>query len=321
MLPPSVPRFWICTPPISRGRRGEHRHWRAPARGEDLGVGRERADRDAAAAARCRAAREPPQIEEARGLAACRSSGRRRRRCSRRAASSGLAAQQPQRVAQAARPRQRQAATPCGHGRASWSRVRRAAARRLHGLLDGAVDRCSRCSGTGCRPAPRAIAGGAEPRRSGSAAMIMPGVQMPHCAPPSPKRAAADARRGGGQPFDRRDVRARRPARPAPGRVDRRAVDQHRAGAALAFAAAFLGAGEPAVLAQHVEQPLHRRARRPAARAVQREAHHRRAAGDLMPSAVSASRPAAGPPRGLPPGSAPASPGSRARRSRRGGAR
>ena len=39
--------------------------------------------------------------------------------------------------------------------------------------------------------------------------------------------------------------------------VDHRAVDQHRAGAALALAAALLGAGQAEVLAQHVEQPAH----------------------------------------------------------------
>ena len=40
--------------------------------------------------------------------------------------------------------------------------------------------------------------------------------------------------------------------------VDQLAVEQHGAGAALAFAAAFLGAGEAADLAQHVEQARHR---------------------------------------------------------------
>src|SRR5262249_11797105 len=41
-------------------------------------------------------------------------------------------------------------------------------------------------------------------------------------------------------------------------RDDRLAVDQHGARAALAFAAALLRAGEPEVLAQHVEQALER---------------------------------------------------------------
>src|SRR4051812_38171534 len=38
---------------------------------------------------------------------------------------------------------------------------------------------------------------------------------------------------------------------------DGRAVHHHRAGAALAFPAAFLGSGEAQALAQHVEQALH----------------------------------------------------------------
>ncbi len=36
------------------------------------------------------------------------------------------------------------------------------------------------------------------------------------------------------------------------------AVEEHRAGPALPLAAAFLGAGQAALLAQDVEQPLHR---------------------------------------------------------------
>ena len=41
--------------------------------------------------------------------------------------------------------------------------------------------------------------------------------------------------------------------------VHRLAVDEHRAGAALAFAAAFLRAGEPKILAEHVDEPPERR--------------------------------------------------------------
>src|SRR5262249_59961032 len=41
-------------------------------------------------------------------------------------------------------------------------------------------------------------------------------------------------------------------------RVDRLAVEQHGARAALALATALLGAGQPQVLAQDVEQPLPR---------------------------------------------------------------
>ena len=41
--------------------------------------------------------------------------------------------------------------------------------------------------------------------------------------------------------------------------VDELAIHQHGAGAALAFAAPFLGSGEAEVFAQHVEQALHGR--------------------------------------------------------------
>src|SRR5204863_2554347 len=49
------------------------------------------------------------------------------------------------------------------------------------------------------------------------------------------------------------DVRHRYQAR-----VHRSVVDQQRAGAALTLSAAFLRSGESALLAQHVEQALHR---------------------------------------------------------------
>ena len=41
--------------------------------------------------------------------------------------------------------------------------------------------------------------------------------------------------------------------------VDELAIHADRAGAALAFAAAFLGSGQVQIFAQHVEQALHRR--------------------------------------------------------------
>ena len=53
------------------------------------------------------------------------------------------------------------------------------------------------------------------------------------------------------------------------------AVHAHRAGAALAFAAAFLGPGQMQVLAQHVEQPLHGRNVHRAAFAIHCEADRR----------------------------------------------
>ena len=91
--------------------------------------------------------------------------------------------------------------------------------------------------------------------------MSMPGVQMPHWAPPVSRKAAGacsslPCRR---QPLDRRDRRALDLAHRHQARVDHRAVDQHRARAALALAAALLGAGQAQVLAQHVEQAAHAR--------------------------------------------------------------
>ena len=62
------------------------------------------------------------------------------------------------------------------------------------------------------------------------------------------------------EPLDRRDRAAVALARRDEARVDDLAVEHHRARAALAFAAALLRAGEPQVLAQHVEQALPRRA-------------------------------------------------------------
>src|SRR6185503_15545096 len=59
--------------------------------------------------------------------------------------------------------------------------------------------------------------------------------------------------------LDRRDARAVDLARGDDARVDRLAVDEHRARAALALAAALLAAGEPEVVAQDVEQPPQRR--------------------------------------------------------------
>src|SRR5262249_30251345 len=58
-------------------------------------------------------------------------------------------------------------------------------------------------------------------------------------------------------------------------RVDGLAVEHHGARAALALAAALLGAGQPQILAQHVEQPLPRRYvdRAPLAVDLEREFH------------------------------------------------
>ena len=54
------------------------------------------------------------------------------------------------------------------------------------------------------------------------------------------------------QPFDRLHRTAVHPDRELAARVDRLAVDEHRAGAALAAIAADLGAGEAEVVAQRL---------------------------------------------------------------------
>ena len=84
--------------------------------------------------------------------------------------------------------------------------------------------------------------------------MIMPGVQMPHCAPP----CSTNARCSGCSPPSPSIVVTRAPWTCATGtrhEFTGSPSTEHRARAALAFAAAFLGAGQSALLAQHVEQP------------------------------------------------------------------
>ena len=58
--------------------------------------------------------------------------------------------------------------------------------------------------------------------------------------------------------LDRRHARAIHVRERHETRVDRRAVDEDRARAALAFTAAFFRAGETEVLAQHVEETFQR---------------------------------------------------------------
>ena len=93
--------------------------------------------------------------------------------------------------------------------------------------------------------------------------MSIPGVQIPHCAPPVSRNAVwrrqvggVPGPRGGAGP-PRSGPRRRRPGRSGRGSVDGGAVEEDRARAALALAAAFLGAGEREVLAQHVEEASH----------------------------------------------------------------
>ena len=90
----------------------------------------------------------------------------------------------------------------------------------------------------------------------------MPGVQMPHWAPPARgtpvwSGTGAAPRRRFGEALDGAHVAAIDLADGHQAGVHHLAVEEHRAGAALALAAALLGAGQAEVLAQHVEQPAH----------------------------------------------------------------
>ena len=84
---------------------------------------------------------------------------------------------------------------------------------------------------------------------------------MPHWAPPFSEEALLDGVEllpWCGDAFDGGDGGAFGLQDGDEAGVDQLAVHQDGAGAALAFAAAFLGAGEVEVLAQDVEQALHR---------------------------------------------------------------
>ena len=116
----------------------------------------------------------------------------------------------------------------------------------------------SPCSGTGCRRAPTRMS--SVPMRGGiaHAAIDHPRRADPALRPALARRTRAahgSSARAPRWSVDPRalDLRGRDEARhsPAP-------VDQHGAGAALALAAALLGAGQAAGLAQHVEQACQR---------------------------------------------------------------
>ncbi len=106
---------------------------------------------------------------------------------------------------------------------------------------------CSRCSGTGCRRArPDLLVGGGSDARSSrlTAASTMPGVQMPHCAPPCSRNACCTACSTSASATPSIVViSAPSACTTAQAAVHELAVHEHRAGAALAFAAALLGAG------------------------------------------------------------------------------
>ena len=134
--------------------------------------------------------------------------------------------------------------------------VPRSAARRCD--VDRSIDRrVARCSGTGCRQADPASASS-----DGFAAERHRRHDHPRRADAALRAAVLDERAlqrmTAAEPFDRRHARAGDLRDRHQARVHRHAVDQHRARAALAFAAAFFRAGQRAVLAQHVEQALHR---------------------------------------------------------------
>ena len=170
--------------------------------------------------------------------------------------------------------------------RARPARRRRAAHRR--GQLEHALGRRrrsagSRCSGTGCRTARRRAAGavGGACRRpawcsySAHSDITKPGVQKPHCEPWQSTIACCtgcSAPSGCAQVFDgeqRLAVERRQEldagvdralqAATAAGVARRQFADHDRAGAAVAFGAAFLGAGAARVLAQPVEHGAGRR--------------------------------------------------------------
>ena len=98
---------------------------------------------------------------------------------------------------------------------------------------------------------------------SAVAATTWPGVQMPHWKPPQLEEGLLHRRQPAvvvRQALDRGDLAALDRADRAAGRPHiSLPVDQDAAGAADADAAALLGAGEPEVLTQHVEDRTGRR--------------------------------------------------------------
>ena len=86
--------------------------------------------------------------------------------------------------------------------------------------------------------------------------MIIPDVQYPHCIAPASRNASCTGCSWSPlrQPFDGGDLLLRDRANPGDARALRFSVDQDRAGAALAFAAAVLASGQIEMLAQHGQQ-------------------------------------------------------------------
>ena len=121
---------------------------------------------------------------------------------------------------------------------------------------------CSRCSGTGCRPAPCGSPPGSAAGRARSrpsAVSSMPGVQKPHWAAAVAQEALLQRVRAsppGDQAAHGGDRAAVGLHREHQAGVDRLAVEQHRAGPAHPLAAAVLDLGWPSIVAEHVEQAV-----------------------------------------------------------------
>ena len=122
----------------------------------------------------------------------------------------------------------------------------------------GPPTRCSRsrCTGTDSLTKPR----GSAPRwrrdlsSSSAAAMIMPGVQKPHCSACAELKACCS---GCSSPASPRipsivTIDARRPDTPAAGRIHRPAVEQDRAGTADALFASQVHSGAAEAVTEHV---------------------------------------------------------------------
>ena len=117
----------------------------------------------------------------------------------------------------------------------------------------------SRCSGTGCRPAssaPRSRSGSGFFSSSALAATRKPGVQMPHCSAACSRNFCCSG--CSASPLAMPSMVSidlpLRLARPAQAGADQPAVERDAARAAVAGGAAFLGAGQAQLVAQHVEQ-------------------------------------------------------------------
>ena len=222
-LPPIVPRFWIWAAPIVAAHRPAPAACsRAAVRAADLRVRRQRADRQHAVAdADAAQLVEPPEVEHALGRRAdlagdldhqVRAAGDRpegvRRRSSREAS---RRVRGERRRLDGHRRRSDAPARPCGRDRDRLDDLGVAGA-----AAEVAGDRLADASSSARRRLRRGTRG---------AAMSMPGVQMPHCAPPASRNAcwSGSSSPGGrsGEALDRANDRRRRPGRRARGRSRR----------------------------------------------------------------------------------------------------